>query len=335
MANISKAYLAVTDRIIQIIEETNDLPWHSPWRRGRKMLVGRNHLSQKPYRGINAFTTALFTDIAGYDSNDWLTFKQAAMAGGKVRRGEKGIPIVFFSMLGGDSPEGSDERSRAIPFAKYSVVFNACQCEGINYTPLSATDEPEYQHDPIERAESLISGFRDKPRISHEVSNQAFYAPILDKINVPALSEFREPEQYYATLFHEFIHATGHKSRLARKSITEGHGYGSHGYSKEELIAELGSCFLSSEAGIVSQTLHSSAAYINHWLKVLRANPHWLVQSANAAQRALEFLMGTTPEPEERPDDTPEPFPDAWQHNAREYALQLAAQTPVAEVQPD
>ncbi len=301
MANISKAYLAVTDRIIQVIEETNDLPWHRPWRRGRKMLIGRNHLSQRHYRGINAFTTALFTDIAGYDSNDWLTFKQAAMAGGNVRRGEKGIPIVFFSLLARESSEGSNELSRAIPFAKYSVVFNACQCEGITYTPLSVPNEPEYQHDPIARAESLISAFRDKPRISHETPDQAFYTPILDKINVPALSEFREREAYYATLFHEFVHATGHKTRLARKSITEGHGYGTHDYSKEELIAELGSCFLSSEAGIISQTLHSSAAYIHHWLKVLRENPHWLVQSANAAQRAVEFLMGTSSDPDEQP----------------------------------
>jgi antirestriction protein ArdC len=190
---------------------------------------------------------------------------------------------------------GNDE-SREIPYARYSTVFNAAQCDGIEYSPIITTDEPEYEHDRIERIESMIDAFHDKPVISHEVPDRAYYSPVIDKINVPALSEFRQRESYYVTLFHELVHSTGHKSRLARKSMVETHGFGTHTYSKEELVAELGACFLASDAGIFSETIDQSASYIQGWLKALKENPQWLIQSANAAQRAVDYLKGSKPE---------------------------------------
>lgn len=293
---ISKAYQVVTDRIISLIEETGEVPWSRPWRKAGKMIVGENYVSRKRYRGINAFTTAIFTEAAGFDSAQWMSFNQIKEAGGSLKKGSKGIPIVFFKLLDqadvSDGPQavGSESRSTKIPFARYSTVFNLSQTEGIDYEPLTLTNEPSYNHDPIEAIEAKICSFRDLPKIVHENDSRAFYSPSLDTINVPPLSEFRDPYSFYSTLHHELIHASGHVGRLNRPTL--GHEFGSKDYSKEELTAELGACFLDSEAGIFDHTKEQSAAYINGWLKVLKANPSWIVQAANAAQRAVEFYKG-------------------------------------------
>ncbi|MFD6508704.1 zincin-like metallopeptidase domain-containing protein [Bacillus sp. NPDC060175] len=49
----------------------------------------------------------------------------------------------------------------------------------------------------------------------------------------------------YSTLFHEFIHSTGHSSRLKRDGITSATvNFGSEEYSEEELVAEIGASML-------------------------------------------------------------------------------------------
>ena len=70
---------------------------------------------------------------------------------------------------------------------------------------------------------------------------------------MPAKETFDGPEEYYSTLFHEFTHSTGHKTRLNRPGITEAHYFGDEIYSKEELIAEMGAAMLSGVVGIEKQ----------------------------------------------------------------------------------
>ena len=293
---VSKAYSVVTDRIIEVIEASDELPWRRPWRKGGKMIVGKNQISGKSYRGINAFTTAVFTEIMGFDSNHWVTYKQARELGGLVQKGEKGIPIVFFKILETQKEMtnlktgGSESVDMKIPFARYSTVFNLAQCQGIDYDPIPLTDEPEYHHYRIVEIEQKIHSFHNLPKIVHAADDRAFYQPSTDTINIPAMSEFRNPDQFYCTLHHELVHSSGHVDRLNRRTLTDHHGFGSHEYSKEELIAELGACFLNSDADIFDSNLLDSAAYIKGWLKALRENPSWLVQAANAAQKAVDYF---------------------------------------------
>ena len=69
------------------------------------------------------------------------------------------------------------------------------------------------------------------------------------------------PENYYAVAFHELTHSTGHESRLNRAGVASSRlaTFGSVDYSREELVADMGSAFLCAEAGIES-TLDNSAA---------------------------------------------------------------------------
>ena len=97
---------------------------------------------------------------------------------------------------------------------------------------------------PDETAESIIAAYiaREGVSVEHQEGNAAFYQPAADRIVLPLLAQFAETAEYYGTAFHEMVHSTGHMKRLARLDNTA--FFGSESYSKEELIAEIGSAAL-------------------------------------------------------------------------------------------
>jgi len=130
------------------------------------------------------------------------------------------------------------------------------------------------------------------PEIKHGQA-KAFYSPSLDYINMPPVALFHSDEEYYSTLFHEMTHSTGHSDRLNRSTVTKTAHFGSSDYSKEELIAEMGSAFLSAEAGIINTTIDNSAAYIKGWISALKSadNRGLVIQAASAAQKAADYVL--------------------------------------------
>jgi antirestriction protein ArdC len=112
-------------------------------------------------------------------------------------------------------------------------------------------------------------------------------------VNLPRPETFETPENYYAVAFHELTHSTGHESRLNRAGVAGSRlaAFGSADYSREELVAKMGSAFLCAEAGIES-TLDNSAAYLKGWLGALKGDARLIVTAASAAQRAADFLLG-------------------------------------------
>ena len=109
---------------------------------------------------------------------------------------------------------------------------------------------------------------------------------------MPVRERFEREEEYYSTLFHELVHATGHETRLNRATLTEKAGFGSTPYCKEELIAEMGAAFLCGQAEIVERTIDNSAAYLQGWLEQLRSDKTLIVQAAAQAQKAADFILG-------------------------------------------
>lgn len=278
-----KAYEVITDRFIEILE-SGVSPWRQPWA-SRKVGFAKNMVSGKDYRGINFFTT----NYSSYDSSLWGTYKQISSLGGQVKKGEKGTPIVFYTLLEKEGKEGEDNKS--IPFLKYSYVFNAMQCEGLRVE--EEVHVERYEHSAIEECEGLILGIPLGFSTILHGGDRAFYRPITDTITLPHKSLFPRVEDYYATYFHEAVHATGHVSRLHREGVEGCSYFGSSVYSKEELIAELGSAFLCAAGGIDDRTMDNSASYLNGWIRLLKENPRILLQSASCAQRAVDYLRGT------------------------------------------
>lgn len=278
-------YGEVTERIIEQLE-AGTVPWRQPILGGERGWPA-NLASGKDYKGVNVFLLAIRALSAGYRSRFWLTFRQTAQRGGHIKRGEKGSLVVFYKMLEAKDRETGEPTT--IPVLRHYHVWNLEQTEGLNLGP-----EPERAERPftsIEAAERIVAGFEDGPSIERG-GRQALYWPQSDKVTVPEPERFLSDELFYATLFHELSHATGHSSRLNRGLDTKLQPFGSQDYSKEELLAELGAAFLCGIAGISPATLEDSASYIDGWLSVLKRDKRFVVQAAGGGQRAADWVLG-------------------------------------------
>lgn len=278
---LSKVYQVVTDRLLQALEQ-GVVPWRQPWKAAD---LPKNLVTGNAYRGSNVF--ALLWQ--GYTSPYWCTFKQALAAGGHVKQGAKGTPVVFWRWISErkDAAGKVAQLDRPFPTVRYYTVFNLEQCEGL--TAPASTDAPT-GFDPIAAAEALVAGMPQRPAIV--TGPRASYAPAADVVTMPARESFYSAAGYYATLFHELTHSTAHASRIGRKAaIGEWTGFGSPEYSREELVAEMGASFLLARCDLADATIESSAAYLASWLKVLRADPSILLYAGQQAQKAADYIV--------------------------------------------
>jgi antirestriction protein ArdC len=279
-------YEMVNQRIMELLEQ-GTIPWRKPW----NVETGqpKNLISKRHYHGVNAFLLA----CSPYGSPYWLTYKQAVEKGGHVKKGEKSSLVVFWKWIDrkgavdSEDVDACDAGTGKIPLLRYYNVFNLDQTEGID---VPTTIETKNIFTPIEKAEQIVSGMPLKPEILHGGSKAA-YSPSFDRIKMPQKQTFNTPEEYYCTLFHELSHSTGSEKRLARKSLMEVTGFGSHEYSKEEMVAEMSSAFLCAFAGIEQKTLENSASYIASWLKVLANDKKMLVMAAAQGQKAADYIL--------------------------------------------
>ena len=150
-----------------------------------------------------------------------------------------------------------------------------------------------HEWDPIATCEETATGMPKPPAIQHG-GGRASYQPSTDTVSMPDRDRFGLPADYYSTLFHELTHATGHPSRLHRKGVADLQPFGSPDYSREELVAEMGSAFLCGHCGIEPVTIENSAAYVGGWLRKLRGDARLVVQAAAAAQKAADYVLGAS-----------------------------------------
>ena len=86
------------------------------------------------------------------------------------------------------------------------------------------------------------------------------------------------------------IHSTGHKSRLDR--LASNFSFGDHNYSKEELVAEIGSSMLCAEFNIETKgTIQNSTAYLYGWLSAIKQDITLITNAAQAAQKACDYIL--------------------------------------------
>jgi antirestriction protein ArdC len=107
---------------------------------------------------------------------------------------------------------------------------------------------------------------------------------------MPPFECFRDAESYAATLAHKLTHWTKHTSRLDREFGRK--RWGDEGYAMEELVAELGAAFLCADLDLTLETREDHAAYLSHWLTVLKRDSRAIFAAAAHAQRAADFLHG-------------------------------------------
>lgn len=123
--------------------------------------------------------------------------------------------------------------------------------------------------------------------ITHAPGDRAFYRPATDSIHLPDRGQFPTADNYYATALHELGHWTGHASRLDRDLA---HPFGSEGYAKEELRAEIASMIVGDELGI-GHDPGQHAAYVGSWIKALQDEPLEVFRAAADAEKIHDYVL--------------------------------------------
>jgi antirestriction protein ArdC len=274
-------YAIINERIIEQLNK-GTVPWRKPW---ADAGLPKNIISGRHYQGINLMLLAMEC----YEQNLFLSFKQVHDIGGKIKKGEKGLMVVYWNTVENkeevpvQAEESTEQKKNAI--LRYYYVFNIAQCEKIpeQYLP------KERETKELPSCESIVKAMPQCPPIKHK-ENAAFYNLTQDFVNMPKKRSFKKDESYYSTLFHELVHSTGHESRLKRNTVMQMAELGGEAYSQEELVAEIGTCYLQSVAGITSE-FQQSTAYIQGWLGKLKNDKRFIFQAAKAAQKAVDFIL--------------------------------------------
>ena len=280
----------VAEKLIEQLK-AGTAPWQRPWEPGgASAYLPMNPTTGKRYKGINA----IHLMAQGRSDGRWMTYKQAAAVGAQVRKGEKGTPVQYWKFS--EEQNKVDESGRPVLNAKgepvketvqlerprvfFATVFNAEQIDG-----LPPIQKKEQTWSAVARAEHILKA--SGASITHAPGDRAFYRPATDSIHLPDRGQFPSADNYYATALHELGHWTGHASRLDRDLA---HPFGSEGYAKEELRAEIASMILGDELGI-GHDPGQHAAYVGSWIKALQDEPLEVFRAAADAEKIHDYVL--------------------------------------------
>jgi len=269
-------FKVITDRIIEQMEN-GIIVWEKPWISAGQCI---SHTTGKPYSLLNQ----MMLNRPG----EYVTYKQCIEEGGHVRKGEKSSMVVFWKWLKVMDDETQEEKE--VPMLRYYNVFHIDQCKGItakHNQPLPDNAQPDVT------AETVIADYisRSGVKVIQEHGDRAYYRPSTDTITLPMMQQFKSTAEYYSTLLHEATYSTGHHTRLDRLDKTA--FFGTEQYSKEELIAEMGSAALVNHCGIeTDHSIRNNAAYIQNWLQVLRNDKRFIVSASAKAEKAVNLILG-------------------------------------------
>ena len=271
-------YAEVTDRIVKQLEEGN-IPWHKPWTGGINGAF--NRVSKKPYSILNQCLLK--------HTGEYASYKQWTELGGRPRKGTGEI-VVFWKIYKKEKvDENGEKKVTSIPLLRYINVFHISNVDGVEPLKdgLKATES-------IPEADVVIADYVEREGITFKevYEDKAFYRPSADYVQVPCKDQFNgNANEYYATAFHELVHSTGHPKRLNR--ITQVAAFGDEEYSKEELVAEIGSAGIMNYLGLeTGKTFKNSAAYIQSWIKALKDDTHMIVNASSKADKAMNLILG-------------------------------------------
>jgi len=288
-------YNRVNQRIIDSLEQ-GIIPWRKPW---NSYGLARNYATGHVYSGINMLLMNNTKHAIPY----FMTYKQVKEQGGKIAKGSKAEKVFYFNFVFKDADNNKITRAEAaelrrkgvnykvLRFIKYYNVFNVQDIEGIEF---EFPEIPLNEIERIERCEQLISDFPSPPKFIQEDANRAYYHGVYDYFNLPNIRQFASAEDYYATCFHELAHATGHEKRLNRPAIMQPCSQRSKEYAIEELVAEIAASYVCASVRIdFEPIMENTAAYLQSWLKLLKADRFFIFKVTAEAQKAADWILGT------------------------------------------
>ena len=278
--------------------EKDPLTWKKQW-----ITIGtpQNGMTGKRYRGLNALWLQGVMYLKNYKDPRFFTYKQAKDKGFQVRKGEHGEKVEFWTNYDRRKKEvisqsEAIERRRIyaergyekeiILLSRTYTVFNAEQIEGV----------PELNRRVRTSAETnkVIKNIADNMGVGvyNDGIDNAFYRPSNDTIHLPKPENFKSQDGYNAVFLHELGHATGAEHRLKRNIQNS---FGTDEYAKEELVAEITSCFTMTELGLRDADLDEShvnnhIAYVQSWIEQLKKDQDVLFEAIKQASNATDYL---------------------------------------------
>jgi antirestriction protein ArdC len=289
-------YARITDRIVADLER-GVRPWVRPWNAANAAGPITRPLRHNgmPYQGINVVLLWSEAVARGFTSPTWMTFKQSLELGGHIRKGESGTMVVYANKITKtETDDNGDDVERTVPFLRAYTVFCVDQIDGLldQHYKSAAPSTP-----PAQRIAHAF--FANTGATIRHGGDKAFFAPSLDVIQMPPFESFRDAESYAATLAHECVHWTAPSHRVNRDLSRYSKDRSER--AREELVAELGACFLSADLGIVPELepRGDHASYLASWLDVLSNDKRFIFSAAAHAQRAVTYLHDLQPKPAE------------------------------------
>lgn len=283
-------YEIITDRIVEQLGQ-GMIPWQQPWVGGSQWAI--SYSSRKPYSMLNQFLLG--------KPGEWLTWNDIQAMGGRVKKGAKSAPCVWTRTVTKkkeskeeESNDGKAEVMESVRYLKWYRVFHIDDTEGIQSKIEQVTPNPDLK--PLDEAEKIIAGYLGREEglefKNDEESDSAYYSLSKDKVVVPMLRQYEIAEEYYSTTFHELIHSTMKASRCNRETDNKLAAFRSKDYSREELVAEIGSAFLMNSTGIeIEKTFKNSVAYIKNWIKALEDDNKMISWAATRAEKAVKYIL--------------------------------------------
>ena len=287
----NKVYQMVTDRIIEEMSK-GIIPWHKPWHlSGSEEELAINYVTRRPYSLVNQWLLM--------EPGEYLTFKQATALGGKVKKGAKSHFVVFYTKVNytRKNEETGEDEIKSYPFLKYYNVFRLSDVEGIDSKIVKSEIDVTEEIPLCDEADMAICDYvESQPTLSFQndkPSDRAYYSPADDKVVVPMPCQYTDSAEYYSTTFHELVHSTLPENRCNRRKQGEVAFFGSHAYSREELVAEIGAAMLVANFGIDSKAaFKNSVAYLQSWASNLKKDPKAIVVASAKAEKAVRFILG-------------------------------------------
>jgi len=282
----SDKYQQITNKIIQGLEEVQPGQWKCPWHKIGAVGLPLNGVTKKEYRGINWLLLSIASEETGCGT--FASYKQWKTKGRQVKKGSTGFPVTFFKTLKVEESTKEGTVEKDIAMMRFSTVF--CESQLEDYEPKETKARPN-KVEFSESVENLVQSLSVDLRTENR--NQAFYRSDLDFINMPPKEQFAgtptssATESYYSTLLHELTHWTGHKTRCDRKLRNH---FGSKDYAKEELVAELGSAFLSQQYNVSLELRPDHIQYLKSWLQCLKDDKKFIFKAAALSQKATDFI---------------------------------------------
>lgn len=315
------------EKLIADAEKNRRFPWESGYVEGVELQLqqsmrvseinrkreeknGKDAVLVNPYyQGGNQMRLAVASMEKGYLDPRWATFKQITELGGKVKKGEHGTLIEHWEVkkqkewqlddtgkkvpvMEKDEKTGEMKQKVTERFVGSSAyVFNYEQTENLPIAhsvprrSLSEADRNLAMDNMVKNSEAKV--YEDQVR-------RNFYSGSTDTIHVMPKDLFKSAEEYYGVVAHEIGHSTGAEKRLNREGITNPKGFGTDGYAREELVAELTSAFMQMKYGVTSKRAEENhEAYIQSWdrkIGYLKKHPDEFFRVVKDAEKATEYI---------------------------------------------